>query len=301
MRFSIQIVLFLLGVNSVFSQVGIGTENPEPSAALEIFASDKGILIPRVSLQSTTDQTTITGALSNGLLVFNTSINNNLQPGFYYWHANLWHRLESVEDTFIETLTKLQLQSDGTSLEYIDEEGNIHVIDLMQILRDNELRFHLEDGSYTTISETIVENETTYQVHVPVAIGADNNAPTSYGLVKELSLDPQVTLSQQGELMLNYENIHKVVSVTSDYMISSNDAVILGNPMHSDINISLPDPTTHKGKVYTIKKENEGEDYYVNVIGNIAGIFNQELYTAAPHSGWRFISDGTQWHVESKF
>lgn len=354
MRFSFQIVLFFLGITSSFSQVGIGTEYPEPSAALEILASDKGILIPRVSLQSITDQTTITGALSNGLLVFNTSTQNILLPGFYYWYTNSWHRIGGVNDTFIETitylidnqngtytytneegtitimdipnavvedllsqgriyqqistlfnitetLTFLQLEADGTSLEYIDEQGNAHLIDLLQIIRDNERTIDMQDGAHTTISETTIGNQTTYQVDVPVASGANALLPSSYGVVKELALEPQITLTTQGELLLNYENIYKVVSVTSDYMIVSNDAIILGNPMHSDIYINLPDPTTHKGKKYTVKKENNEEDYYVNVIGNIAGIPNQELYTAIPHSGWTFVSDGIQWRVESKF
>lgn len=354
MRFSIQIVLFFLGITSVFSQVGIGTEYPEPSAALEILASNKGILIPRVSLQSITDQTTISGTLINGLLVFNTSNQNTLQPGFYYWYANSWQRIGVVDDSFIETITNLidnqngtytytneegtitvmdipsaviedllsqgliyqqistlfnttetltllQLQADGTTMEYIDEQGNTHLIDVLQIIRDNEFRFHLEDGSHTSVSETTIGNETNYQVNVPVASGANGLLPSTYGVVKELPLEPQITLTNQGELMLNYENIYNVVSVTSDYTIVSNDAVILGNPINSDIHISLPDPTTHKGKKYTVKKENNEEDYYINVIGNIAGISNQELYTAAPHSGWTFISDGIQWRVESKF
>lgn len=354
MRFSFQIVLFFLGATSVFSQVGIGTEYPEPSAALEILATDKGILIPRVSLQSITDRTTITGPLSNGLLVFNTSIQNTLQPGFYYWYSNSWHRLGNVEDIFLETITSLidnqngtftytneqgtitiidipnavvqdllsqglihqqistlfntsetltflQLSADGTTMEYIDEEGTVHLIDLLEVIRDNELRLHIEDGTNTTVSATTIGNQTTFQVHVPVASGADSLLPSTYGVVKELSLDPQITLTNQGELILNYENIFKVISITSDYTITYNDAVILGHPEQSDINITLPNPTMHKGKKFTIKKETNDEEYYINVFGNIAGSLNRELYTAAPHSGWTFVSDGVYWRVESKF
>lgn len=354
MRFFSIILVFILSVFPVFAQVGIGTEFPELSAALDIVASDKGILIPRVSLQSTTDQTTISGNLTNGLLIFNTSVQNDLQAGFYYWYDHTWLRLGGANDTFLETITSLiynqngtytytneigdmtmidipnviiddlqsqgpifdyldsmfdatetltflHLQADGTTLEYIDELENIHLIDLLQILRENEKTITIDDGTNTIITQTTNAMHTTYQVHVPVARGADSLTTTSYGVVKESSVEPQIVINSLGELALDFENIHKVISVTSDYTIAYNDALILGHPQNSDININLPDPTTHKGKKYTIKKENNNEDYYVNVIGNIAGSSNQELYTAAPHSGWTFVSDGVQWRVEQRF
>lgn len=60
--------------NNCFSQVGIGTTNPDPSSILHIQPStdDKGLLIPRLT---TGDRNTITTP-ANGLLIFNTTINN---------------------------------------------------------------------------------------------------------------------------------------------------------------------------------------------------------------------------------
>jgi|SRR5690625_945902 len=348
------VIVFYLSVVPVLSQVGIGTESPELSAALDIVASDKGVLIPRVSLQSATDRITISGSLVDGLLVFNTSERNTMLAGFYYWYANSWHRIGNSSDSFletittlinnqngtytytneigdvtlvdipnaviedlqsegdiyheiealfdaVETLTFLHLQANGTTLAYIDELNDVHLIDLLQIIRDNEQTTSLQDGLHTTISQSVSDFHTIYQVDVPVAVGADSVTSASYGVVKEASLEPQVVINNLGELALDYENIHKVISVSADYTITYNDAVILGYPQNSDININLPDPTTHKGKKYTIKKENNDEDYFINVIGNISGSTNQELYTAAPHSGWTFVSDGVQWRIEHRF
>lgn len=53
----------------VFSQVGIGTISPDPSAVLDVFSNDRGILIPRVT---TTNRNNIT-APPEGLLLFNTT------------------------------------------------------------------------------------------------------------------------------------------------------------------------------------------------------------------------------------
>lgn len=43
------------------AQVGIGTNEPHPSAVLEIQSEHKGLLIPRVALKSTNDTLTIPG------------------------------------------------------------------------------------------------------------------------------------------------------------------------------------------------------------------------------------------------
>lgn len=47
----------LLFSATIWGQVGIGTNQPHPSAALDIQSSDKGVLLPRVSLNSVNDPT----------------------------------------------------------------------------------------------------------------------------------------------------------------------------------------------------------------------------------------------------
>lgn len=80
---------------------GIGTALP--NSILDVNASDKGILIPRVVLSSLLLQAPITnpqgGVLVNGTLVYNTAtagvVPNNVKPGFYYWNTNKWIRLDT--------------------------------------------------------------------------------------------------------------------------------------------------------------------------------------------------------------
>lgn len=80
-------VLFLLLSISLRAQVGIGTTTPDASAQLEVKSTSKGLLIPRVALQSTTDVTTI-AAPATGLLVYNTAAQNDVLTGFYYWEGS---------------------------------------------------------------------------------------------------------------------------------------------------------------------------------------------------------------------
>ena len=62
------------------AQVGIGTTNPV--GALDITATDEGLVIPRVALVNTTTVTVLTGTTSE--LVYNTATSGDVTPGFYY-------------------------------------------------------------------------------------------------------------------------------------------------------------------------------------------------------------------------
>jgi len=69
---------------SGYSQgVGIGTTSPNGSSMLEITATNKGLLIPRVTLTGTTDATTI-ATPATSLLVYNTATTSDVVPGYYY-------------------------------------------------------------------------------------------------------------------------------------------------------------------------------------------------------------------------
>lgn len=73
----------------LFAQTGIGTTSPEISAKLDVSATNKGFLPPRVTLMSLTDNTTIPNP-ATGLLVFNNGNNPNLVAGYYYWNGTSW-------------------------------------------------------------------------------------------------------------------------------------------------------------------------------------------------------------------
>mgnify|MGYP003496018245 CR=1 FL=1 len=72
-----------------FSQVGIGTSTPNSSSILDLESTEKGVLIPRISLQSITDNTTITNGNVESLLVYNTNATTDLVKGFYFWSIRI--------------------------------------------------------------------------------------------------------------------------------------------------------------------------------------------------------------------
>lgn len=78
-----------------FSQnVAINTTGAMPNASsmLDITSTNKGFLMPRVSLTSTTDVLTVPGA-ANWLMVFNTATVADVTPGMYYWNGAVWVRM----------------------------------------------------------------------------------------------------------------------------------------------------------------------------------------------------------------
>lgn len=78
------------------AQTGIGTTTPNASAKLEVAASDKGFLPPRVALTAANIFAPITGTASAaaGLLIYNTAtagnIPYNVVPGYYFWNGTVW-------------------------------------------------------------------------------------------------------------------------------------------------------------------------------------------------------------------
>jgi len=73
----------LLGSLLWAQSVGIGTSSPDASARLEVSSTNQGVLIPRVSLTSVTDATTIPNPAPS-LLVYNTNASLPQGAGYYY-------------------------------------------------------------------------------------------------------------------------------------------------------------------------------------------------------------------------
>ena len=151
---------FFVGAWSAYSQVGIGTLTPNPSAQLDVVSKEqnKGVLIPRIPLKSTTDTSTVTGASTNGyensLLVFNTNTQNDITPGYYYWYVNKWMRIVNEDEIIaLDKNTKnVSLAVVNNELVLTDTDGNTVTIPLSQINIPTVLVKN-PDGTYTYTNE----------------------------------------------------------------------------------------------------------------------------------------------------
>ena len=185
-----RITLLLIVTFSFFelavAQVGIGTPTPESSAQLDVVSEDKGILIPRVKLESTTDDTTISSGNVNSLLVFNTETNADMMPGYYYWYDGSWRKIADTADELGETITTLIEESDGVYV-YTSEDGTETEIDIPDAVVQNII----EEGEvYIEIINLIEANET-------ITILQDNGNG-SYTYYNEADIDEDGNIAGTG-------------------------------------------------------------------------------------------------------
>ncbi|MCR5889671.1 discoidin domain-containing protein [Hymenobacter sp. J193] len=113
--------------------VGIGTTAPNAKAALEIVSSEKGLLIPRLTV---TERGAIAAPVPAGLLVYQT---DGTQPGFWYYEAtNGWTYLNPTGDgagdnlgdhtaTQAVRLNDNALTNNGTGGIRIDDAGQVGI------------------------------------------------------------------------------------------------------------------------------------------------------------------------------
>ncbi len=94
------LVGLLLISTAGFSQIGIGNTNPDSSSLLDITATDKGVLVPRVSLTDVTNIVTPINNPTESLLVYNTnnSVTGGNGIGFYYFNGTSWKKITSTDD-----------------------------------------------------------------------------------------------------------------------------------------------------------------------------------------------------------
>jgi hypothetical protein len=129
------ILLFLLITFYTQAQTGIGTTTPNAAAKLDVNASDKGFLPPRVALTATNVFAPVTGlsgstalATAAGLLVYNTTTNGNVLPGYYYWNGTLWVQISTglIVDSSINTSFSVA-DSDNNKLFLINSSTSVTV------------------------------------------------------------------------------------------------------------------------------------------------------------------------------
>ncbi len=96
------ICMAMLGCN-VGAQVGIGTNTPDSSAVLDVSSTNKGLLMPRVSLNSSTDVTTVPSP-KESLIVYNTNKTSDVDSSLYIYSSKKWNRL--IDESYLDNLSK---------------------------------------------------------------------------------------------------------------------------------------------------------------------------------------------------
>lgn len=102
------ILIFISVVSSIEAQVGIGTNSPNSAAILDLHATDKGLLPPRMTIY----QRDAIGAPADGLMIFNTTSGC---PNYYF--SGSWYELCGTQNFVCGTFT-VTFSYNGNTLTY---------------------------------------------------------------------------------------------------------------------------------------------------------------------------------------
>ena len=99
MRHFLILSILCITVLRLQAQVGIGTTNPNATSILDITATDKGVLVPRINLTDVSNLTTPINTPATGLLIWNTnaSVTGGNGIGFYFFNGSQWMPIMQIQ------------------------------------------------------------------------------------------------------------------------------------------------------------------------------------------------------------
>lgn len=159
------ISILVLSFSKLSSQVQINVAqgNDIESADLQIDSNDRGLAIPLIALSDPNDQDPIEATPKDGLLVYNTTNNDDLEQGYYIWQNNKWNKIGGTKK--VNTITQLinveVLSYDANGL-YENSPATITLDNGVVVNKQKCTQWKIEDGgnnhyycNYTSTSNNI--------------------------------------------------------------------------------------------------------------------------------------------------
>ena len=176
----------LLIINFTNAQVGIGTTVIENGVELQIQSNNRGLLIPRVALTTTSLAAPVGPApIATGILIYNTATAGSettaVTPGFYYWSGTEWIALKSAAGQNW-SLTGNAGTSPGT--QYLGTSDNQN----LQIKTNNTLRMTVENDGQVIVGTGTAQANTLTSINAGAAqIGLFVNSSNSARTIRALN------------------------------------------------------------------------------------------------------------------
>ncbi len=176
----------LFTITCMNAQVGIGTTVIENGVELQIESNNKGLLIPRIALTSTSSAAPVGPApIATGVLIYNTATAGigitSVTPGFYYWSGTEWVALKSTAGQNW-SLTGNAGTSPGT--QYLGTSDNQN----FQIKTNNTLRMTVENDGQVIVGTGTPQTNTLTTINAGASqIGLFVNSSNSARTIRALN------------------------------------------------------------------------------------------------------------------
>ncbi len=256
--------------NYLNAQVGINTTEPNASTVLDVVASNKGILIPRIQLTATTDVATIESPLES-LLIYNTTTIGDVTPGYYYWDGTKWVRFaieggggnamwslagNTITDAdFLGTLNNkpLYIKINNQNKTRISARGQI------EPLNTNGSVFLGEGAGAATNNNGINNTFVGYQADYDASGGSNSIA---IGYKAKTSSNYSITIGDQSDADSNNS-----ISIGRSTQSQGNEGIALGRNTYVSGNSSIAFGTSAKAQTdYAIVIGNSSQAYRQNAV-----------------------------------
>ena len=162
----------LLQTKNAAAQVGVGTTTPHSSAMMEINATGKGLLIPRMPLANRP------ASPATGLLIYQT----DNTPGFYYYNGTAWTAVagsssSSTQDSVVimSRIRSPYLLSNGPALGPYFFTPSVMAVQSTKPLEDFTPSFSA-NGTNPLVSYIVPEACTLYKLKVIARVAPSGNA-----------------------------------------------------------------------------------------------------------------------------
>ena len=272
-----------------YTQVGIGTTDPNQASLLDLNSPDKGLLIPRVALISTTDALPLSAHVQ-GMLVYNTVFTpasaTSVSPGFYYNDGTNWIKAgdasagDQTDDAWInnavEDYVHLNTLSDGTTVRpegaemVVTDNGkvgigtntpteSIHVVandadlDMFSHSTNDLTVFHMHSAGGTMLSPAAVSTRNTSNIFSLESKAYDGSEYIKVASIT-MSIDgsPSITGRMDMPGKISFFTTTDGTSTLKERMVIKNNGTVgIGTTIPSS-KVSLDVNGMIKAKAYTV-------------------------------------------------
>ncbi|MDM1378759.1 hypothetical protein [Myroides marinus] len=300
-------VSLLLSGYLAYAQVGIGTKALHISAVLDLKADDRGLLVPQVQLKSLSDGSIVKGGGPHlGLLVFNTTSNATLRPGFYYWgsdnsgdvRGNRWIAIGDDVNASMGNKPKLSLKVENSSLVLGDKDGNIAAVPLVDLqVPTSIVADPINKGSYIYTNESrqtfridvvqdvitnfgdIIKNKEVVKEIVKVLKGKYGNV--LYESNKFYTINPDTGVKEE-IIWSDLDTTNKSFTIQKEGDI---DYLVITDSKNNKVHMPVAELATNKTFVKELTENKEfiekitnNKEFIKNIINKLKGKYGNVIY-----------------------